>query len=241
MKSLKTGKPVTDRPVLGTRPPNKGIHWEYRVFGVLSTEHRAHVKSVCSTPLDSGTVTDRYLWNPDWAANIKIRGKKLKFKHLLGTTPDGFELWEEGGHLEFEFPLNDSAIELLEKDLRVAAPAGFKSECKNADALASGISLLKPGLKCITIDKYRTRWFFLCEGEPIRLEIAELPSPAGTTSIAVESAVREGTDGGERLSHMRGARDVLGLPGSLEIMGYMQFLEHLAKRDPGGPLDPDRL
>ena len=105
MKDLEAGKPVKAKAVLTPKAANKGIHWEYRVFGMLSKEHRDHMESICSTPLESGNVEDSYLWSPGCRANIKIRRKKLKFKHLLETTPDGFELWEEGKHLKFKFPL----------------------------------------------------------------------------------------------------------------------------------------
>ena len=85
---------------------NKGIHWEYRVFGVLLDEHRARLESFCQTSVLAGSVRDRYIWSPGCAANIKIRRKKLKLKHLLEAAPDGFELWDEGKHLKFKFPLD---------------------------------------------------------------------------------------------------------------------------------------
>ena len=223
------GKTLNDKAIHGTRPANKGIHWEYRVFGTLSKEHRARLESICKTTPEYGGLKDRYLWSPGCVANIKIRKKKLKLKHLLQTTPDGFELWDEGKHLKFNFPLDRSAIELLEKDLRAEAPDVMHSGCNSAEELTAAMSLFKPEIKSIIVEKHRSRGSFLYEDTPIQLEIAELTTPIAMTSIAVESPSREGNDDDQGLRHIRGARDLLGLPDSLEIMGYMQFLDHLVR------------
>jgi hypothetical protein len=231
MTSLVAGKPVDDQAIHGTTPANKGIHWEYRVFGVLSKEYRGRLESFCTTPPESGSLRDRYLWSPGCGANIKIRRKKLKFKHLLQSTPDGFELWDEGKHLKFKFPLDSSTIGMLEKELCTEAPGVMKAGCSSADELTAGVSLFKPALKCIVIEKHRSRCSFLYRETPIQLEIADLTAPAAMTSIALECGSLEGIEGDKGLGLMREARDLLGLPGSFDIMGYVQFLEHLMKDD----------
>ena len=170
MTSLVAGKPDNDKAIHGTTAANKGIHWEYRVFGVLSKEYRRRLESVCTTPPESGSLKDRYLWSPGRGANIKIRRKKLKFKHLLQSTPDGFELWDEGKHLKFKFPLDRSTIEMLEKELCAEAPGVMKAGCNSADELTAGMSLFKPAIKCIVIEKHRSRCSFLYRDTPIQLE-----------------------------------------------------------------------
>ena len=225
-----TSQSVNDAAILGSKPMNKGIHWEWRVFGILPREHRSHIERMCSTPLESSDVTDKYLWSTSCKANIKIRRKRLKFKHLLRTTPDGFELWEEGKHLKYKFPLDRSAIDLLESDLCVKAPEIFRSGCNNIDDLQYGISLFNPAIKCIKIKKHRSRCLFTFDNVPIQLEMADILSPIASTSIAIESNSFEQIDEDRGLYYMRGARDLLDLPDSLRIMGYVQFLGDLVEQ-----------
>ncbi len=224
-----TSQSDSDTAIHTGRPMNKGIHWEWRAFGVLSQEYRTHIEGICSTPLELSDVTDKYLWNPSCKANIKIRRKTLKFKHLLMTSPDGFELWEEARHLKYRFPLDSSAIDLLESDLCTKAPDNIRSECNSLDVLTDAISFFTPPVKCIKIKKHRSRCSFSFDNIPIQLEIADILSPIQLTSIAIESNSLKLIKGDRGLHYMRGARDLLGLPDSLRIMGYMQFLDNLAK------------
>ncbi len=224
-----TTQSVNDAAILGSNPMNKGIHWEWRVFGILSQEHRSHIESMCSSPLELSNVTDKYLWSTSCRVNIKIRRKTLKFKRLLMTSPDGFELWEEGRHLKYKFPLDRSAIDLLESYLCAKAPEIIKSGCNNTDDLISGIPLFKPEIKCITIKKHRFRCSSAFDNVPIQLEIADILSPIKLTSIAIESNQFGQINGDLGLNYMRGARDLLGLPGSLRIMGYAQFMGYLVE------------
>ena len=82
---------------------------------------------MCSTPLESSDVTDKYLWSANCKANIKIRGETLKFKHLLKATRDGCELWDEGQHLKYNLPLDSSVIDMLERDLCAKEPEIIRS------------------------------------------------------------------------------------------------------------------
>ncbi len=225
-----TGQSANDAAILGSKPMNKGIHWEWRVFGILSQEHRSHIERMCSTPLESSDVTDKYLWSSSCKANIKIRRKTLKFKHMLKTTSDGFELWEEGKHLKYKFPLDRSVIDLLESDLCVKAPEVFSSGCNNIDDLTYGISLFMPPIKCIKIKKHRSRCLFSFDSIPIQLEIADILAPIKVTSIAMESNSFQQIDADGGLYYMRGARELLALPDSFRIMGYVQFLDDLVKQ-----------
>ncbi len=225
-----TSQSVNDGAILGSKRMNKGIHWEWRVFGILSPEHRSHIERICSTALESSDVTDKYLWSTNCKANIKIRRKTLKFKHLLKTTSDGFELWEEGRHLKYKFPLDRSAIDMLENDLCLKAPDIVRPEYNNIDDLIDWISLFKPAIKCIKIRKHRSRCALSFDNVSIQLEIADILSPIKLTSIAIECNSFEQSDKDRGLYYMRGARDLLELPDSLRIMGYVQFLDDLVKQ-----------
>ena len=114
---------------------NKGIHWEWRGFGKLLKAHRREMEAACAMPLPPTSVTDQYLWTPNSTANVKIRRKRLKFKRLVKRMPGGFELWEEGKHLKYKFPLDQAAIDKLETDLGVRVPENLKSGCGSVDEL----------------------------------------------------------------------------------------------------------
>ena len=225
-----TRESVNDAAILGSKPVDKGIHWEWRVFGIISREHRSHIERMCSTPLESSDVTDKYLWSASCKANIKIRRETLKFKHLLKTTRDGCELWDEGQHLKYKFPLDRSVIDMLERDLCAKAPGIIRSRCNNTDDLATGIPLFKPAIKCMEITKRRSRCSFSFDNVSIWLDIADILSPVELTSIAIESNPSENTNEDMGLYYIRGARDLLALPDSLRIMGYMQFLDDLVEQ-----------
>ena len=229
MANLKTVKPETKKAIPGAKTPNKGIHWEYRLFGTLSKNDRTRLESVCSTPVESGDVKDRYLWSAGCASNIKIRKKKLKFKRLLEATPDGFELWDEGKHLKFNFPLDGATIEMLEKELRAQAPDELKTGCASADELTARMLFFTPAIQSIVVEKHRSRCAFLCQDTPIQLEIAELRTPVAVTSIALECVSTGAIDADKGLRVIRAARDALELPDSFEAMGYVQFLGRLVK------------
>ena len=225
-----TSQSVNDAAIPGSEPMDRGIHWEWRVFGLLSKEHRSHIERMCSGPLESSDVTDKYLWSANCKANIKIRRETLKFKHLLKTTRDGCELWDEGQHLKYKFPLDRSIIDMLERDLCAKAPEIIRSGCNNTDDLTTGIPLFKPAIKCMKITKHRSRCSFSFDNVPIWLDIADILSPVELTSIGIESNPFEKTNEDMGLYYMRGARDLLELPDSLRIMGYMQFLDDLVKQ-----------
>ncbi len=211
---------------------NKGIHWEWRAFGILSKEHRTHIERTCSAPLKSNGVTDKYLWRAAGCkANVKIRRKKLKFKRLLEEIAgEGFELWEEGKHLEYKFPLDRSVMDLLESYLSAKPPKTIRSVCNNIDELTNAVSLFEPIIKLIEIKKYRSRHLVMFENIPMQLEITDILSPIELTSIAIECNFFKETDRKSGLYYMRGARDLLKLPGSLQIMGYVQFMDDLVMR-----------
>ena len=215
----------------GIKAANKGIHWEWRIFGMLSPDQRHHIESICSVPFKSKAVIDKYLWSQGCKTNVKIRSKTLKFKHLLRTTPDGFELWEEGKHLKYRFPLGGPAIGLLEESLCAEAPSAVKPGCKSADDLTAAISLFNPPVRCIEVRKHRKISSIVVNDLPIQLEIADILAPVEITSVAIESAYSEEVPEDRGLDPMRSVRDLLRLPDVLTPTGYLQFIEDLVEKE----------
>lgn len=206
---------------------NKGIHWEWRAFGRLLPEQRLDIENFCSEFIKEKKVTDQYLWRPDTTANIKIRKKKLKFKRFLRATGDGFEQWDEGEHLTFNFPLGPSAIDLLQCHLAAKAPPILESGCEDKGLLKDSLSLFDPPVRLIIIRKRRFRYIFLHSGIPFQLEISEVSSPTVVTSVCLESNHFADDNLSQGLKKMRAARDSLALPASFRTMGYVQFLQEI--------------
>jgi hypothetical protein len=196
----------------------------------MTGEYRARLEGMCSEPIKASDVTDKYLWSPGYAANIKIRRKTLKFKHLLKATTDGFELWDEGKFLRFKFPIDRGAVDLLEKDLAAEAPGDLRSGCENLDALKAALSQFRPVVRLIKMKKHRSRHLLTIDGIPVQLEIADILSPMEITSLALETNFFDQTEEERCLHYMREARDLLDLPGAFRIMGYMKFMDDLVRQ-----------
>ena len=105
----------------------------------------------------------------------------------------------------------------------------MKSGCNSAEELIEWLPLFKPAIKCIVVEKHRSRCSFLYRDIPVQIEIAELTTPVAICSIAIECEARQGVGGDKGLGFIRDARDLLGLPDSFEVMGYVQFLDRLVK------------
>jgi polyphosphate kinase 2 len=204
---------------------SKGIHWEWRVFGTLSAEDRNRIKGRCTDLVREKTLTDAYLWHAGTRGNVKIRKNKLKFKHLLKSTEDGCQLWREDKSIKFKFPLKSKAIELLESDLNVTAPARLRSGCPHITALNDALPLFTPPLKIIAILKRRFLHTYRYRDISYHLEMTELLAPIRLFTVCLESDDLDRRAAEEHLNIFRSARDALALHGTLQVMGYVGLLE----------------
>jgi polyphosphate kinase len=209
---------------------SKGTHWEWRLFGALSEEARNRIEAGCSKLVSEKVFTDQYLWRDGIQANVKIRKHKLKFKHLIRSTEDGCQLWVEDKSIKFKFPLGRSAIDLLEKDLNAKAPSLLQSACRDVDALKKSLPSFTPSLMIISIKKHRLLYTYTHSNISYHLEIAQILSPVHLFSICIESRDVDMPATEEQLIHFRSARDALDLPHTMQVMGYVDLLDQIAKR-----------
>lgn len=211
---------------------SKGTHWEWRVFGTLSDSERKRVEKQCSEDVREKILIDEYLWHDECRANVKIRKNKLKIKYLTQSTEDECQLWREDKTSKFTFPLKRAAIERIEKEMGVTAPAAVQSMRASIEGFKAALPLFLPPLRIVAIHKHRFLYAFTHQDIPFHLEIAHLSAPVERWSICIESPDVSMQPSEASLSAFRGARDHLELPPTMQVMGYVEFLTALDKQRP---------
>jgi hypothetical protein len=210
---------------------SKGTHWEWRVFGTLPADERKHVERQCTEFVREKILIDEYLWHDDCRANVKIRKKKLKFKHLIEFTADGCQLWREDESSKFTFPLKRSAIERLETDMKVTAPIALQTGFQSIEEFKTALPLFSPSLRIVAIHKQRFLYAYTCEDISFHVEIAHILSPIQAWTICIESPDVSMQRSKESLISFRKARDHLDLPTSMRVSGYVELLAAMDKGD----------
>jgi len=210
---------------------SKGTHWEWRLFGALSADERKRVERQCSEDVREKILIDEYLWHDECQVNVKIRKKKLKFKHLIRSTDDGCQLWSEDEISKFTFPLKRAAIERLETDMKVTAPSALKAGVPSIDAFKAALPFFSPSLRIVAIHKHRFLYAYTHQGISYHLEIAHIQSPIPAWTICIESHAVSMQQCAESLSTFKKARDHLAVPASMQVKGYDELLSAMDRGD----------
>ena len=206
-----------------------GEHWEWRGFGNLSSAIRAQIEQLPLTyPAGGKKTVDQYLWVPGCEVNVKIRDQDLKFKYLLETQAGGFERWRELQTDQHGFPLKPEAVAKLQQGLGTVLPMDSAGEVKDLQALVAILPRCTPPVILVTIDKFRTTYTVEATGDKVLVELADIKNTSindVTTAQALSTVNIECGD----LTAGRRMHEALGLPGSLRVENYLQFVVALVQ------------
>jgi hypothetical protein len=170
---------------------------------------------------------DEYLWIPDIDINLKFRtGTQtqdgLKFKRFHEKRGE-LEKWSESREEIFPFPLNESAWDLLQREMKKEFTPPVDADRETALEFLQSVD---PRITTITVPKERLSRTWGHNGK-VKVEIAEVFAPERTTTIGLEvwDPMRRFSDGNcfELLGHAiqkLGVRDE-----DVEVMNYLEFLE----------------
>lgn len=208
-----------------------GTHWEWRAFGSVPLGAVLRIVRLPKHfgPDDRGAVqTDEYLVEPRSDVNAKLRDGVLKCKRRLDSAADGCELWTEETEDAFDFPLGDDAFRYLRERMGVRLPADLDALRGSPDALRRAVGEFEPPLALVAVRKHRVQYDLDEDGIPLLVEIAEILAPVRTWSVCLEGGNLRTADGAidaARSASSRRAIDAarakLGLPGTLEVGGYL--------------------
>lgn len=165
-----------------------GLHWEWRGFGAIDPDARRQIQHL--PPIGgSTTVTDRYVWYPGLAINVKVRewtgGESLKLKRLLRRDEVlDVELWEEREDEDYPLPLTTedfrSILRALDWGHLPATPPADR------EALEDLLVHASPGGRLITVTKRRQIYAAVVDQVPVRIEVADIAEPEVLTSVGIE-------------------------------------------------------
>lgn len=110
-----------------TKPSEEGKIWEWRAFGRIDDELARKVRAY---PIRFGIEDlrgeDVYLVSPLSNQNVKLRkysgGGLLKFKLLLETRPEGFELYKETAEFTYPLPISFDTLKEAARLLAIKLP-----------------------------------------------------------------------------------------------------------------------
>lgn len=211
-----------------------GLHWEWRGFGAVDPDELGQIQRL--PPIGGATtVTDRYVWYPGLAINLKVRewtgGESLKLKRLLRRDEVlDVELWDEREEEDFPLPLTPEDF----RSVLTALSWGHLPAVPPADreALEDLLVHASPGGRLISVTKRRRIYAAALGQVPVRVEVTEIAAPEAVTSVGIEDQLGlRGDSSRESLARGRDAvsavRDELAL--DLESRSYLDALGFWAR------------
>ncbi|MGD9046756.1 MAG: hypothetical protein PVF77_01770 [Anaerolineae bacterium] len=165
-----------------------GIHWEWRGFGILSSEF-AFRYSALEPQFPRQSVEDRYLWAPKLEVNVKVRdipAEPFKFKRLLNK--DGhLEQWAERPSDIYRFPLDKVGWEALAGTMAAADLVLGPYPAGTVDAERTLAELERAGARTVTVHKQRASRLWPGPNGQVKVEWACILSPQPLITIGLET------------------------------------------------------
>ena len=173
-----------------------GTHWEWRAFGVPSSDFADRFSELETKFPPEGIefppkdFEDVYLWASGLEVNIKVRDipeEPFKFKRLQGT--DGhLEQWAENPEDTFKFSLDAAEWNALAEALAAVNVTLGPYPSGEADAETALARLKKVGARTVTVNKLRESRLWQGAHGPVKVEWACISSPPqAIISIGLET------------------------------------------------------
>lgn len=192
-----------------------GRHWEWRGFARGRPRVLARIEALPAAFSTAQRLSDRYLWYPGCAVNVKLRENHCKLKRRLDVAPDGLEEWIEDEAENYAFPLDPSAVREIVSALGGACEGAGGAGAADETALLEILTGASSRARIVEVEKSRRghRW---PDDHGVLVEVAEIRAPERVLSVSIEDS--EGDD-------VRAALAGLGLPGDLWTMSYLDALD----------------
>jgi hypothetical protein len=149
--------------IMTVKAPEEGNIWEWRAFGVVSSELMSKVRSL---PVRNGLVDhpdeDVYLLSPVSDQNVKLRKIEgrwvLKFKELLEKAPDSIELYYESQARIFDLPVTEDIMMSAAVLLRAVLPAFPAHSQYERDEIIAIFAGANPPVAVVDVPKLRSQF-----------------------------------------------------------------------------------
>lgn len=165
-----------------------GIHWEWRGFGIVSSEF-AFRYCALAPQFPRQAVEDVYLWVPGLEVNVKVRdlaAEPFKFKRLQNR--DGhLEQWAERPSDIYRFPLDKAGWETLTATMATAGLALGAYPAGSVDAGRVLAELERAGARTVTVNKLRASRLWQGIHGQVKVEWACILSPQPLITIGLEN------------------------------------------------------
>jgi hypothetical protein len=133
------------------------------------------------------------------ASNVKVRDGLLDIKVNVGTTPQGYEIWQPSG--KFHFPVAQVQLGTIARHLEVDVPEPLASAA--AITFAQFVEMARRHTNLVPVEVAKTRWGFTIDG--VMCEYAEVD----INGARIETACVES----DHYGRMAAVVEMLGLAG----------------------------